>query len=304
MQNAAEFTVRQGRAAGLSPGTLRSSRFGAPFHGVRTVNETDTVAARCRAYATKMRTDVAFAGVTAARLWGLPLPAWLPSDDVEVIAPHGTARPGGRGVVASSHVPGRVTIVEYGGMRVLSPVDTWLSLSTVLELADLVAVGDAVVTAAFGSSRPALATLTALQQVADRRGVRGVALARRAAALIRVGPLSRPESLTRVLAVTGGVPEPECNLAVSPLLTFDLAWPAWRLGLDYHGSSHRSATQHAQDVRRSDLAARHGWTTMQAAAPDLFDIPFDLLGRIRSRLAGLGAPLQPIDVRKVALARR
>jgi hypothetical protein len=304
MADAAEFTVRQGRAAGLSPATLRSTRFDSPFHGVRTVGVVDSAGARCRAYATKMRADVAFAGVTAARLWGLPLPMWLRSDAVDVVAPHGTARPGGRGVVASSYLPGRVTIVEHDGMRVLSPADTWLSLASVLDLADLVAVGDALVTPAFGSARPALTTVAELHAAAHRRSFRGVTLARRAAALIRVGSLSRPESLTRVLAVTGGVPEPECNLAISPLMTFDLAWPTWRFGVDYHGASHRSATQHAHDVRRSDLAARLGWTAMQIAAPDLFDTPFDLLGRIRSRLAELGAPLGPIDVRKVALARR
>jgi hypothetical protein len=177
-------------------------------------------------------------------------------------------------------------------------------LAAVLELADLVAAGDALVTPAFASTYPAAATPGDLIDLAHRRRFREVRLARRAAPLVRVGSLSRPESLARMLAVTGGLPEPICNLRVSPLVTFDLAWPRWRLGFDYHGASHRTATQHARDVARSDLARQLSWGSMQASATDLFDSPFDLLGRLRSRLAERGAPVGRLDVRKVATAKR
>lgn len=201
-------------------------------------------------------------------------------------------------------MPGTVQIVEVDGLRVLSPVDTWASLAGVLGLADLVAAGDFLVTPAFGSSESALADPEDLVSVANRRSFRGVRLARFASEFVRVGPLSRTESLTRMLAVTGGLPEPVCNLRVSPLLTFDLAWDGYRLGLDYHGASHRSATQHAKDVARGDLARQIGWGSMQISATDLFDAPFDLLGRLRGRLLEHGAPIGRLDVRKVATARR
>ena len=304
MDEPTAFTVREGRARGLSPGDLRSARLAAPFHGVRSISEPVDVAGRCRAYATKMRADAAFSSVSAARLWGVPLPAWVRDDAVCVSVPHGVARPTGRGVSGSVHMPGSVEIVDLGGLPVLSPVDTWASLAGVLSLADLVAAGDFLVTRAFASSIPAHATPEELVGVTRRRRFRGVRLARHAASLVRVGSLSRPESLTRVLVVTGGVPEPVCNLRVSPLVTFDLGWETWRLGLDYHGASHRSATQHAKDVARGDLARQIGWAAMQASAVDLFDSPFDLLGRVRARLIERGAPVRRIDVRQVATARR
>jgi hypothetical protein len=304
MESASAFTVKEALARGVTPGELRSRRLAAPFHGVRSTSEPADARARCRVYAAKMRTDAAFTAISAARLWGIPLPAWLADDTVHVAAPHGAARPSGRGVTGSLYMPSTIEIVDLDGLRVLSPTDTWASLAGVLGLADLVAAGDFLVTPAFASSESPLARPGDLVGVTQRRGFRGVRLARAASQLVRVGSLSRPESLARVLAVTGGLPEPACNLRVSPLLTFDLAWEHWLFGLDYHGASHRSATQHAKDVARGDLARQIGWGSMQISAPDLFDAPFDLLGRLRSRLLERGAPVGRLDVRKVATARR
>ena len=304
MDDPPAFTVKSAIARGVTVGSLRSGRFAAPFHGVRATAEPADAGARCRAYATKMRGDAAFTSFSAARLWGIPLPAWVDDRVVQVASPYGGPRPTGRGVAGSLYVAGSVEIVVVDGLRVLSPRDTWASLASVLDLADLVAAGDFLVTPAFGSSRLPPADPSDLLEVARRRRFRGVRLARVAAELVRVGSLSRPESLSRILAVTGGVPEPRVNLRVSPLVTFDLAWPQWRLGFDYHGASHRSATQYARDVGRADVARELGWGSMQASATDLFDSPLDLLGRIRSRLSARGATLRPLDVRRVATARR
>jgi hypothetical protein len=304
MEDSPAFTVKEALQRGVSVGALRSARWVAPFHGVRSTMEPVDSITRCRAYATKMRADAAFTSVSAARLWGIPLPVWVDDAAVHVAAPHGAARPSGRGVSGSLYQRGSVEIVELGGLRVLSPADTWASLAGILEVADLVAAGDALVTPAIASSAPAPTRVDELIDVVQRRRFRGVRLARRAAGLVRVGALSRPESLTRVLAVTGGLPEPVCNLRVSPLLTFDLAWPEWRVGFDYHGASHRSASQHAKDVARGDLARQLGWDSMQATATDLFDSPHDLLGRLRSRLSGRGAPVRRLDVRQVATSKR
>jgi hypothetical protein len=304
MEEGTSFTVRAALAGGATPGRLRSTRLAAPFHGVRSTTEPFDTHTRCRAYASKMRPDAVFTSVTAARLWGMPLPLWVRDDVVHVATAHGTARPGGRGVNGTQFMPGSVRSLGLAGLHVLSPEDTWASLASVLGLADLVAAGDFLVTPQFASNAAPPASISDLARVAARRRLRGRSLADRAAGLVRVGPLSRPESLTRMLAVTGGVPEPECNYRVSPLLMFDLGWPEFRFGLDYHGASHRSARQHAKDVARGDLAREHGWDAMQVGATDLFDAPFDLLARLRSRLIGRGAVVRPLAARNVALAMR
>jgi hypothetical protein len=304
MEEGTSFTVRSALAGGATPGALRSTRLAAPFHGVRSITEPFDTHTRCRAYASKMRRDAVFCSVTAARLWGIPLPSWVRDDNVHVATAHGTARPGGRGVNGTQFMPASVRSVVLEGLRVLSAEDTWASLASVLGLADLVAAGDFLVTPKFASTAAPATSTSELVRVAARRRLRGRVLAERAAGLVRVGPLSRPESLTRMLAVTGGVPEPECNYRVSPLLMFDLGWPELRFGLDYHGASHRSARQHAKDVARGDLARAHGWGATQISAADLFDAPWDFLSRLRSRLIERGAVVCPLVARQVALATR
>jgi hypothetical protein len=255
-----------------------------------------------RAYSVKMRADAVFVSLTAARLWGLPLPSWIDEGHVHVATPHGSARPGGRGVRGSQFTPEPDGSFEIDGLRVLSPALTWASLSRDLGLADLVAVGDALVTPGFGSSRSANCHPEDLVAV-SRRKFPGSALAGEAAPFVRIGALSRPESLTRVALVTGGLPQPECNFRASPLLMFDLAWPDWKVALDYHGANHRSASQYARDVGRRELAAQHGWDLIQITFRELFDSPLGLLATVRSHLSAKGAPVRVVDPRHVALAR-
>jgi very-short-patch-repair endonuclease len=84
---------------------------------------------------------------------------------------------------------------------------------------------------------------------------------------------------------------------------FDLAWPRWRVALDYQGGGHRTASQYARDVRRIDEARHVGWDLLQITKSDLFDHPFDLLGRLRARLAERGAPVRVVPASKVSLAK-
>jgi hypothetical protein len=303
MHSGGSFRVRDALKAGMTLGDLRSRHLAAPFHGVRSTVEPTDVVGRCRAYAAKMRADAAFTSLTAARLWGVPLPISSDVTVVHVATERGTARALGRGVVGIQHEPRSVEVSKLDGLSVLSPASTWVSLANDLGLADLVAAGDFLVTPTFGSKRPALCDVRDLAEaVGVQRRVNGRVL-RDALDLIRVGPLSRPESLTRVLAVTGGLPDPVPNLRVTPLLMFDLAWPRWRIALDYQGDGHRSASQFARDVRRIDDARHVGWDLMQITKTDLFDHPFDLLGRLRSRLAERGAPVVVVPASKVSLAK-
>jgi len=294
------FRVRDARNLGVGRGALRSVHLAAPFHGVRSIVEPLDVQERARAYSVKMRSDAAFTGVTAARMWGAPLPAGIPNDVLEVATPHGSPRPLGRGVHGTQHEPGSVDVIEVDGLRLLAPASMWVALGRVLTVPDLVAVGDFLVTRGFGDPRPALCNVEELRRTLELSRRLGAARLRGALDLVQVGALSRPESLARVLFTTAGLPPAASNLRVSSLLMFDLAWPEWRVGFDYHGEHHRSATQHARDVGRLDLARQDGWTLVQATKYDLFDHPFDLIGRLRSRLVERGCVVRPVHPSKVA----
>ena len=95
------------------------------------------------------------------------------------------------------------------------------------------------------------------------------------------------------------MPEPVPNFRVSPLLTCDLAWPEWKVAVDYQGAGHRTASQYARDLPRRDLARREGWELIFIAKDDVFVNPFDFLGRVRSRLSERGATVLRFDPRKL-----
>lgn len=297
------FTVGDARRQGVTRGALRSARWAAPFYGVRSVTEPIDVAGRCRSYAAKMRADAAFTSVTAARLWGIPLPADLGDDALHVSTPHSSARVGGRGIAASQHDETWEVVTDAAGLRLFSPSGTWLSLARILEVPDLVAAGDYLVTTRFGSAEAALAEVDDLRRALAKGRRIGAPRLRAALELVCPGPLSRPESLARVLAVSAGMPTPVPNLRVSPLLMFDLAWPQWRVALDYHGTHHRSATQFARDLPRRELARQEDWALIEISKDDLFSNPFRFLGWLRSRLAERGAPLRPFHPRQLAQIR-
>lgn len=294
------FRVRDAIAAGETRGRLRSVHLAAPFHGVRSYSEPVGLEEMCRAYAVKMPADAVFSSVTAAALWGAPLPAATSHERLVVSTPHDRPRVLGRGVKGVQHDPRLVEVGGVDGLRLLAPASTWVSLGPVLSVPDLVAVGDYLVTPKFGRPQSTLCKVEELARMLARGRRLGAARLRAAVALVRVGALSRPESLARVLFASAGLPAGQPNLRASPILMFDIAWPEWRVAVDYHGEHHRSASQHARDVGRLDLARREGWSLIQATKADLFDRPFDLIGRVRSRLIERGAVVRPFDPSKVA----
>lgn len=271
-----------------------------PFHGIRLPRGVDNLQARCHAYALRMRQDAAFTSVTAATLWGIPLPAHVDSTRLHVSVPHGRPRPRSRGIVGTERLPD-LELVEMGGLRVLSPAATWASLSTVMGIGDLIAAGDDLV----GDRRGyALAELDELLTIADRRE-RGAPRLRVAAARIRVGSRSRPESLSRVLLAECGIPEPELNFFIPELgVLLDLAWPQARFGYEYQGGHHVDAEQHAADVRRQERVHDIDWLLMEATKYDLFDAPRATVERVRSRLESRGVRTRRTNPPIWALPRR
>jgi len=162
------FTVSRGRELGLSTRRMRAGDLDTPFHGVRTTqvessaekpgsressDELEKRHARIRgragAYAARMGEHEFFSHLTAAVLWGLPLPREaVASHDlhVSVFAPRRAPRC--RGVIGHQARPGSSTVRVHRatGLRVSSPASTWASLATMLEHPyDLIAVADALV---------------------------------------------------------------------------------------------------------------------------------------------------------------
>lgn len=304
LRRTSAFTVASALAQGTTRERIRSLPLDQPFHGMRaSPGSIRDHLDLCFAYAVKMGGSVAFSGPSAAIIWGLPLPMRFSEPDrvsVSTALPLRAAR--GRGVVGRSHDPERVRITTREHLRVLSPVDTWCSLASILDLVDLVAVGDAVVTPPFAEDEP-LSTVDELRAAAARHtGTPGAERMRRAVDLIRVGPLSRPESLYRMVCVAAGLPEPVSNLRTviaGEAVMLDSAWPEYRVATEYDGDHHRTRVQFQAGLRRATLI-RDEWALLQIGSSALFVETRATVTRTAALLrAGGWRPSRGIDVTRV-----
>jgi hypothetical protein len=298
------FRVAVAREAGMSDARVRSREFAAPFHGVRAAHgiETDPEAL-ARAYAVKMRRDAAFSHVTAAQLLGAPLPVRFTASPLHITVPTGTSPVRGRGIVGH-HGRFDGPALELHGLRVLPPASAWLTLGETLDVPDLVAVADALITAtrhraAWCDIEDLVATVLAHPRVRGRSALRG------ALAFVRPGAASRPESLLRVLLVAAGFPAPLLNFTVPGLpYRVDLAWPEFRFGMEYDGRYHAFPGQARADSSRQELIHDREWQLMRVQKEDLFDEPRELVARARRRLAARGFVVPAREISGMLLPRR
>lgn len=295
------FSVAAAKDAGVSPRRLRSRDLDRPFRGVRVHFESpaaDDADAHLRAvlaYAATMPEAQFFSHVTAAVLWGLPLPqvvlrAAMP--DVAVLGPGRTPRGGSVRGHRLVHASTRVCRHPRWGVQVLAPASTWATLGAVLpDVRDLVAAGDAVVrTRMFRGDPSALATIDDLAaSISGGRRI-GMERLRLALPLVRERSASRPETWCRLALIDGGLPEPDLNwnLVVGGRVVacLDLAYPRQRVAIEYEGGHHAvDPRQWARDIDRHEALAAAGWVVIRVTKEHLFREAEGVVARVRRALA-------------------
>lgn len=271
------------RERGLADHDWRDGRLLRITRSVRSLHPPADLRERARAFALALPGDCAFSHVTAARLWGVPLPTALEQDDLLDVM-----RPSSRGFVERTGCRGhrgleRREVEDLDCLRVTSPADTWVDLADVRvhppDLDELVVVGDAVATrwAPPGVRRTPLeveAAVAPLRRALDRRGSpRGRRRLVEALALVRPGVRSPMETRSRLLFVDAGFPEPEpCAplhaLGGGWLAEGDLVWRAQRVVGEYQGDVHGSRAARSADAHRNGLLGDEGWTVLEIFAED------------------------------------
>lgn len=290
----------------MNASRLRARDLSAPFHGIRSPIPVTGVHGRARAYVERMKQHHVFSHLTAAQLWGMPLSLKMQAvSDIHV-----TTRAPGRAIRARGVVGHQLSLREselrsLGVLRVTSPAVTWVQLAAMLNVDDLVAVGDYIATDDSRNGRPALATVDELRAETMRsRGGRGIAKAIVALGLVRPGARSRPETFTRLLAMRAGLPEPELNVPIGVgAYEPDLVWLEYGFAAEYEGDYHRAQTQFRRDIRRNEAIVDDDWMTMRVTADDLFDRPVELAARLGRRLASRGWDGM-VDVRNIGRFER
>lgn len=221
------------------------------------------------------------AGPTAAVLWG----GIVPNDEtVHFNVPHDCNwRPRGLTV----HRRHELSWVRHHGRPLTPPEMTFFELAETLQLVDLVVFGDSIV-------RGTLCRPDVLGEFAAHAQGRGAVRARKAAALVRTPVRSPMETRTRLLIGFAGLPEPEVNYEIWEngrlLYALDLAFPKWKVYVEYDGSYHQdSAEQRQNDHLRREWLVRHGWLPVTLVARDIYNNPGEVLRRVVETLVAAGA---------------
>lgn len=293
------FTRGEALASGITDSRLRGRDLRRPFAGVRLHRDLpDELIWNARALSLRMSRGQAFGGVTAAQLYGLPLPLARSGSPVLSVAASGDSRiPRLRGVESAridsaffairGHICRDFERGEIFELPILRPDFLFAQLASSLEPYDLVALGDAIVTRG-------LATVDDLRSVsAASTGRRGARAMRWAVPQVRVGALSRPETLLRALMVSAGFPEPAINTPIVDehgvvVRTPDLSWPEFRVACQYEGDGHRGIRQFRSDISRDEECFDVGWHPLKAHADDLFVDTEAFLARAGRRLVARG----------------
>lgn len=286
------FTTAEGLDAGLSRERLRRADLEHPFRGVHAApGSTTTIESRIVAYSLRMSPEQFFSGVTAAIILGLPLPLGLArSQLLHVCTDEPAARHGSSGVIGHHVRAGSIAVVEVRGLRVTSPVDTWCRLASVLDLDDLIKVGDALV-----RRKKPLATMESLRAAVLRyAGHRGVRKLREAFDWVRPGVDSPKETELRLLIVRAGLPEPEVNCDITDRLgvkiaTGDLVYRLYRVLVEYDGEQHRTdEEQYHWDVDRLDRIMEEDWRVIRINKSHLRSKPASVLRKVETALRAAG----------------
>lgn len=252
------FSVREARHAGLGERRLYGSDLARPFHGVRMPAHLDPdVLARCLAYAVQALPDAYFSHLTAAELWGVPLPLGLvsplglASQKIDVSVQWPCRAPEGRAVRGHAVRFRETDIADVAGLRVSSPARLWCELGSHLSLEDLVAAGDFIIRRA----NPLASMEELAAAVEDFPGQRGRRTLREALPLLHERSESPQESRIRIALIRANIPGLSINAPVrgasGRTYRADFAFLERGLVLEYQGDYHRERDQFRRDLTRT-----------------------------------------------------
>jgi very-short-patch-repair endonuclease len=173
-------------------------------------------------------------------------------------------------------------IITGDGLPRTTPLRTAWDVATWLRPVPAVTVLD-------GLLRLGLVHQQSLRQLAfSRAGRRGARQAGRAFSLADGRAESPPESQLRVRLVLAGLPRPvpqhEIKLPGGQVYRVDLAWPQYRVAIEYDGHWHGEPEQLHADRRRLNQLVGAGWIVLHVTSKRLYqDFP-GVLREIRAAL--------------------
>lgn len=294
----AGFSVTDALGLGMTWGQLRSKQWQRPFRGVRALGDTATLLDKCHSYAPRMREFEAFSGLTAAAIWGLPLPSrWAAAKHTpEIVVPKSRARDRTDGLKPRRILDARFERVEHLGLPVVPPLLALLTSCRNLTALEATAMADALLTDSdnypgiTASARPMATRDEIRAALRQLKRTPGVTVFREVIERMREHVESPMETELRCRLVDAGLPEfevqPEIQTAGGKLLRPDLGHRASATYLDYDGADHWvSEAKHREDLTRSRLITATGARHIRLTKDDLEPGPFaTLVAELRRRI--------------------
>ena len=190
------------------------------------------------------------------------------------------ARPGLR--VHGYRLP-QTDVAEFGGIRVTTADRTVVDLARSRNRPDALAVVDAALR--IGASTPESLAI----QLATQRRARGIIQARQIIGWGDGLAESPMESRLRFRVLDAGIAAPQLQYWVRDaaglgIYRLDLAWPEYRVGLEYDGVDHQDRARQRHDLERRAWLAEHKWRVLWVTDLDVYRLYERMINRVRSML--------------------
>lgn len=271
------FSVGDGLARGLPRGRMSEGDLVTPFKGVR-MSSAIPYGPRelAAAFALRRPAGHVISHTTALLLWGAPLPRRVEEQARLHVSAFDGVTP--RAVRTTGHTldASRTGVSALNAVPLTDPASSWVLSAPLLDLDDLVAAGDFLVTGSEPFDRtPPLTSTDALAAVVDAHaGARGIRRAREALGFIRYGSLSRQETFMRLMLERAGLPEPELNYSVAApdggkVAMVDLAYPGVGVAVEFESLLHQSPAKFRRDIRKQQELEAIGWKLHRLTSDDV-----------------------------------
>ncbi|GAB2925124.1 hypothetical protein GCM10027280_10510 [Micromonospora polyrhachis] len=246
----------------------------------------------CDAVALTLPPNAAIGGLSAAYLWGVNL---LNRDSpVCVVLPAPTRRRPNRRVAVSHHTLAAEDIGRFAGLPVTTPIRTAFDLGRGAFDPDGGAFApdgrhqaqtEAVVAVDALLHRRVVRLPALGEYLATHRGWPGTAQLRQVLTLAEPLSESPMETRLRLLLHNAGAPPLTAQHDVHDargrfLGRMDLAYPRWRIAIEYEGDHHRERGHFRRDVARLNALRAAGWLVLRFTADDVLRHPTRIIRQV------------------------
>lgn len=278
--------------AGMHPRVLASSSIAAPLPGFcMRADAPASLASVARVLQTHVRPGAAISHTTALELLGLPLPRsqqWEHGEPLHCRALQTSHRCVTSRIIV--HGPRPVPLFEYKGITLVHPLVALQDCTRSLSADDLVVCIDALA----GSKAELTIPLAGIRAFCRQLRGRGANTIRCAVDEAAENVWSPMETRTRLLLTRRGYPCPVTNMRIDDPDSrwygyIDLAYPEWRIAIEYDSEEHRLDRRRWQkDLHKDEVLHRQGWTVLRISVADLL-APGDFLRRLDAAISRAAA---------------